>query len=320
MFKVNNVPILEDELSVLEKLRFELLQSDRDLLRHFKKSGNNIQFTCPIHNHGMERKPSCGITINDTETTKAGTVHCFTCGYTATLDEMISHCFGYNDGGNYGRKWLSSNFLNVSISHRKEIVLPLNRNKNTVKNKCEYVSEDELSSYRYIHDYMYKRKLTDEIIEKFDVGYDPKQQTLTFPVRDIRGNTLFIARRSVNTKYFHYPSGVDKPLYGVYELPENATEVIVCESIINCLTCWVYGKYAIALNGTGTFKQYEELKKLKCRKIICALDPDDAGYKGTERIKKYLNRYKIVTQYVIPKGKDINDLTKEEFNNLVEIF
>ena len=318
MFKVNNVPIFEDELQVLEKLRFDLLQEGKDLLRKFNKSGNNIQFTCPIHNNGMEKNPSCGITINDTNRVKAGTVHCFACGYTATLEEMISHCFGYDDGGNFGRRWLSKNFVTVSVNHRKSINLSLSRDKQ--EKHIEYVSEEELASYRYVHEYMYKRKLTDEIIEKFDVGYDPKQQTLTFPVRDIKGNTLFIARRSVNTKFFHYPTDVDKTIYGIYELPKDVKEVIICESIINCLTCWVYGKYAIALNGTGSYKQYELLKNMSCRKFICALDPDNAGRLGTAKLKKYLGKYKIITEYVIPEGKDVNDLTFDEFNNLVEKF
>ena len=55
---------------------------------------------------------------------------------------------------------------------------------------------------------MYKRRSTDEIIEKFDVGFDNHFELkdkfgkvksvlrcLTFPVRDINGNTLFIAEK-----------------------------------------------------------------------------------------------------------------------------
>ena len=89
MFKVNGVPILEDEINVLEKLRNDILSEGKDVLRNFKKSGNNIQFTCPIHNDGMERNPSCGITINDTEKTKSGTVHCFACGYKGSLNNLF---------------------------------------------------------------------------------------------------------------------------------------------------------------------------------------------------------------------------------------
>ena len=61
------------------------------------------------------------------------------------------------------------------------------------------------------------------------------------------------------------------------------------------------GRPALALNGTGTKYQIEQLKKLSCRKIILGLDPDEAGRKGTEKLKYYLKPYKIVTQLLIPE-------------------
>ena len=111
------------------------------------------------------------------------------------------------------------------------------------------VTLDELKSYDYIHPYMFKRRLTDEIINKFDVGYDPKTQALTFPVW-VDGKCLFVARRKVNYKRFDMPEIYPKPIYGLDYLTTN--EVIVCESVLNALTCYVYGKEAIALFGTGS--------------------------------------------------------------------
>lgn len=155
-------------------------------------------------------------------------------------------------------------------------------------------------------------------------GYDTEQEAITFPVRDKEGNCLFIARRSVNIKWFNYPQNIEKPIYGIYELgkyaPKDLDEIVVCESMINCITVWVYGKFAVALNGTGSINQLEELLKLPYRKIVLALDPDNAGEKGVKRIFNKLKNYKIVTKLIIPKGKDINDLSKEEFYNLKEIF
>ena len=40
----------------------------------------------------------------------AGTVHCFTCKYTAPLDIFISKVLGFEDSGEEGRKWLLDNF------------------------------------------------------------------------------------------------------------------------------------------------------------------------------------------------------------------
>ena len=66
--------------------------------------------------------------------------------------------------------------------------------------------------------------------------------------------------------------------------------------------------------------EVEQLRKLPCRKLIIATDNDTAGLKARERIKKNVKN-KILTQYVFPENrKDINDLSKEDFENLVEIF
>lgn len=331
MFYVNKNPILASELEVLNELKTQLALNGIQRFAEFKPGPRNIQFNCPIHAGGQERNPSCGISIINQEGVPAGTVHCFTCGYTATLEQMISHCFGKDDDGVFGREWLIKNFLTISIENRKDIILDLQRGNNKITNN--YITEEELDSYRYYHPYMYKRRLTDEVIEQFDVGYDNHFELkdkfgkvksvlrcLTFPVRDINGNTLFIARRSVDIKFFHYPEGINKPVYGLYELPKDAKEVIVCESILNALTCYVYGKPAVALLGLGTEYQYDQLRKLGCRKIITALDPDNAGQRATARLKKALNGSKLVTSYIIPEGKDINDLEKEEFENLQELF
>lgn len=331
MFYINKNPILAEELEVLNELKFQLEANGIKRFAEFKPGPRNIQFSCPVHADGQERKPSCGISTVNKEEVPAGTVHCFTCGYTATLEQMVSHCFGKDDEGAFGKEWLIKNFLTISIENRKDIILDLQRGNN--KNSSKYISEEELDSYRYYHPYMYKRRLTDEVIEQFDVGYDKHFELvdkfgkvksvlscLTFPVRDISGDTLFIARRSVDIKFFHYPEGVNKPVYGIYELPKDTNEIIVCESVLNALTCYAYGKPAVALLGLGTEYQYDQLRKLGCRKIITALDPDAAGQRATEKLKKALKGNKLVTSFILPEGKDINDLEKEEFENLQELF
>ena len=154
-------------------------------------------------------------------------------------------------------------------------------------------------------------------------GYDEASQCITFPVRDKNGNCLFIARRSVKGKYFNYPSDVEKPIYGVYELyqlKEFPKEIYICESMIDAITLWTYKKYAIALNGLGTKNQIEELNKLPCRKYILATDNDIAGQRAREKLKKFIYN-QIVTEVVIPSNrKDINECTEEEIKNFLEKF
>jgi DNA primase len=313
---INNTPFTVDLNEILNELRSQLHKKGINLLKDIREVPDNVMVTCPYHKGGQERKPSAGIKKAD------GTFHCFTCGETHTLPEMISHCFGHNDMiGSFGWEWLLKNFLTVSFEERKDIPLDFGRNK--VVQEQSYVTEDVLDSFREYHSYMWTRKMTTEVVDIFDVGYDKESRCITFPVRDINGNCLFVARRSVVTKFFNYPAGTEKPVYGLYELhqlPKFPSEVIICESMIDAITCWVYGKYAVALNGLGNELQFRQLNALPCRKFILATDNDDAGQAARKRLRKNI-RNKLITEYIFPHGKkDINDLTLEEFNNLKEMF
>ena len=308
--------------TILDELRHQLTLNGVELLqKEPKPSGNSLQIQCPYHGNGQERRRSAGIRKSD------GMFHCFACNEVHTLPEMISFCFGkYEDkAGAFGWRWLLKNFAVVQVEERKDVALDFYRgNKSTNRdNSTDYVTEEELDSYRYTHPYMYERKLTDEIIELFDIGYDRHSKCITFPVRDINGNTLFIARRSVKTKFFNYPQGVEKPLYGIYELhkqQDRYEEVIVCESMIDALTAWVYGKVAVAMNGLGNNLQFEQLRNLPCRKLILATDNDNAGLRARKRIREHIKN-KLITEYVLPDGrKDLNELSQSEFEQLEEIF
>lgn len=314
--EINDTQFNAELPEILSELQAQLHSNGVSLLNKTRDSGNDIMVQCPYHGNGQERKPSAGIRKSD------GQFHCFACGETHSLQEVISYCFGHDEDvmGAFGWKWLLKNFLTVEVEERKDIILDLDRDVLRETN-IEYVSEKELDSYRYYHPYMWKRKLTPEIVERFDIGYDKKHNAITFPVRDRQGNCLFIAYRSVVTKFFHYPVDVEKPVYGIYELyqlEKFPDEIIICESMLNALTCWVYGKYAVALNGTGTPYQYKQLENLPVRKYILGFDPDSAGEHGCKRITDAIYD-KIFTKYVVPKNHDLNDLSREEFNNLPEI-
>lgn len=310
-------------MEILVELQNQLHINNISLIKDIKDSGNNIQITCPYHKNGEERKPSFGIHK------ETGIGHCFTCGETHTLSEIISHCFGHKDFGLFGRQWLLKNFASISVEDRKDIKLDFSRNNRSITNDSstkqkKYVSEEELDSYRYYHPYWGKRGITNEnIIELFDLGFDISTQAITFPIKDINGNCLFVARRSVNTKWFNYPENAEKSLYGMWELNqllEYPKEIIVCESMLDALKCWEFGKYAVAMNGLGTSLIYKQLSELPCRKLILATDMDDAGLKARNKLKKAI-KGKIITEYLwdVHEAKDINDMSFEYFSNLKEV-
>ena len=340
MIKLQDTIIQTDTQSVLDMLKFDLAQHGVDRFHIFRNNGENVQTNCPFHKNGQERKPSFGV---NGEIDKC---HCFACGWSGTIEEMISELYGYQDEGKFGKRWLIKRFNTVEIETRPNIMEGFNyeRNNITIRNKSIFgvspnlyrdkqrkqdtgdnqrgikeITEEELDKYRYIHPYLYERGLTDEIIERFDIGYDRERKEITFPVRDIEGRCVFVAGRSTERKFFRLPQGLNKPLYQGYRFVDGSYKICyVTESFLNCLTCWKYDKPAIAMLGTGNKKQYEILNKLPVREYILAFDPDEAGRKETERYRKKVHG-KIIKELVYPDNRDINDL-QEEFLNCKIIF
>ena len=329
---INGIQFETEILDILTELKIQLSANGVHRFEKIIDSGDDIMTCCPYHADGQERKPSFGIRKRDAK------AHCFACGKVVNIDEMIANCFGYNDPA-WGFRWLLQNFATVQVEERKEIELDFSRDRNDgVRDTVllrDFASDEELDGYRYTHPYLYERGLTDEIIALFDIGYDKAKDEITFPVRYWGcinfGKTLLIARRSVKTKRFDLPKGIEKPLYGLYEIWEYITrlrlcenylpEIWVCEGLFDCLRLWCNGYFAVA--GFGClFSEYQLklLEGLPTRKLILALDNDKAGKDGMEKIRKHVKN-KLITEVVLPQGrKDIGECTDEEIQNLREVW
>lgn len=280
------------------------------------RSGQNIKVTCPRHKDGFERRPSCYIFVdeNDKET-ELGQVHCFTCGYTATLAEFIADCLEETENRQaFGEEWLLER-CNAAFLSEVQYLPPITLDK--PKKIVKEIDESVLKEYEYYHNYMWQRKLTKEIVDLFEVGYDTENKMITFPVRDEKGKLIFITKRSVNSKFFQIPKLVDKPVYLLYYiLQNNIKSVAIAESQINTLYLWSLGIPAVGLFGTGSYEQYEVLKKSGIRSFSLYFDGDDGGRKGAYRFKHNMSKDIMITDYILPKGKDVNDLSYEEIKNL----
>lgn len=317
---------------ILKKLEeFKLLRLSRII-------GDYYQIYCPFHSNGEERRPSCGVLLHEQvkggQIYPAGFCHCFTCGYAKTFLEFIQDLLKSKSITTSANDWLVENIPGYEPLDESQSLLPntlidtLNSTyaidylRSLTSPKVEYVSEEELASYRFVIPYMYERKLTDDIIAEYDIGFDAnwvppgrrnKVPCITFPVRDIQGRTLFLCRRSVEGKLYNYPTGVVKPVYGIDRVPQGCKSLIICESAINALTCRVYGYNAVALLGTGNSYQIKQLKELGVREFVLGMDGDDAGVRAAKKLKNQLKSVAMIWTMHLPKDKDINDLTKEEF-------
>ena len=323
--KINGLEIDARPEDIIGNLKMELERSGEFLFKKTKSLADNLQFTCPFHGNGQERKPSCGmsreVSYSGSKMYEPGMVHCFTCGYTAQLPKFVSDVFDKHDGGFFGNQWLKENFLSTEEVMRTPIILNFDRSKKATtirRTEVEPISDDILDEYRWIHSYMYRRGLTDQLIAKFDIGYDEDSDCITFPVRNMQGETVFLQRRGVKAKFHKYEERAPKTeyLYGEYELSlyaADAMTVVVTESIINALSLWKHNIPAVALMGLGGGIQMDLLKNLKCRRIIIAMDPDEPGQEAANKILKALFNSKVAAlieypSYMKEEELDLNDV------------
>lgn len=333
MITVWGVPLVATVEQVFKDVKLQLYGTG--LLKEMNNTGADLMVTCPFHGNGKEHNPSCGALLKDKvlngKKYEAGTVHCFTCGYTADLPQFIADVMGL-DNSVAGYKWLIAKY-NYSSQDREPLELNLYRGQDIASS---YMDEEEVEFFKKsllnsneACEYLHKRKLATWVLEAYKLGYDPADKTVLFPVRDMAGRVVFYKGRSIAGKHFYNAKGVDKSslVFGLYELcnshypqgiatPEST--IWITESEIDALTLISQGEYAVAIMGSHiSEEQCRELEKSPFRRFVLATDNDEAGRKGASQIKRLL----------IPKGfrftnlqwhtelKDINDLVKQYGGN-----
>lgn len=313
---INDYVISTSIEEILTKVRSELTNGK---LKYFKQKGNEIKVTCPHHEDGQEKNPDCYINAMQTGDLEYGYCHCFACGFSGRLSKFIGECFDKDE--QFGENWLVKNFGNSVVDEQNDDLYDFDI---VSQDDCEdllkdnkYIDESILDSMQTWHPYLDKRGISRKVCERFKIRYEPETKCIVFPVWDENSNLYMLTRRSVESKKFIIDSDKEKPIY-LYNVIKrnNINQAVICESQINCLTLWSWNIPSVALFGTGTQHQYDILNKSGILRYYLAFDGDGAGDKGIMRFLKNIRKDVFVDVIMIPRGKDVNDLTEEEFNKL----
>lgn len=353
MVILDNVVILSEVETIVESLQLDLRANDILLLKDIKNSSNakDMMCTCPHHAMGMEHSPSCGISkvekIRNGKQYPAGTVHCFTCGYTADLAEFTSKCFGSTDR-NFGKRYILKKYNTMETNQRPDIKLNTSRERNTTSYK--YLNELELDKYRYTSDYLYDRGFDDNTIEFYEYGLDINNNAITMPVRDHKGGLVFVKKRFINPppggeKYMN-ASGIPKQyiLYGFYQILQliqainNGTctntklmdnykkyGLFLTEGEFNASYLFQNGYPAVSLLGRILFEdrskkytmQKELLLRYGIRDLVPWMDNDGPGQEAVVNIvgqtyKQFRVRIPDYSQF--PGLNDANNFSPEQLD------
>jgi DNA primase len=321
VISVWNTPIAAGVEQILKDLKM-LLYSE-GLLRDQNNTGSDVMVTCPFHKGGHERKPSCGVSLREKKTPdktyEAGTVHCYTCGYTADLPTFIKDLLGL-DSPMDGFKWLVGRY-NYSTNDREEIEFDFFRGSDEKAASMDEVQVEEyhrnLMESERARAYLRGREIIPDVMEVYRLGYDPADDVVLFPVYSRRGEVLFFKSRSLVGKRFFNAKEIDKTaaVYGLYQtleakIPED-TEIWLVESEIDALSLISRGILAWAFMGSDiSDKQIKEMLRTPYRRFVIATDNDEAGRKGARMIKDKLIPYgfRFFNLRWLTNKKDVNEL------------
>jgi len=313
MLKIEDYILETDVESVLSKLQLALTNGK---LSNFRRTSSGISVPCPFHADGHEQHNSCFITDE-------GIYHCFTCNSAGTFLKFVAGCFGSSE--DYAKNWLTSNFPATKeevVSIGEDIIIPRKQVKILQQPKQKVVDNSPLDGYQSWCPYLGQRKLSRAVCEKFNVKYDPKYRQVIFPCYDNNGNLITMPRRNIDTKVFYLDKDLEKPLYCMHYIKQkNIQQCMIVEGPIDCLTCWTNGVPAIATMGSVTEEQIQKLNKSNINILYLCFDNDDAGRKFAARVKSKLNRRILTIDVNLPKNrKDVNDLTIDEWENLISTY
>ena len=306
---VINKPIEE----ILTLLKLSLTNGK---LKDIENKGDDILVTCPHHDGGHEKTAACNIYIGNDTKLPYGYFNCFVCGEKGSFLKFVAECFDAPES--YAKAWLLENFGGELIAKNLFMGEPivLNRNKGVKK----HLDESILDQYQTWNPYLAKRKLSREICELFKVRYDPKYRQVIFPAYDMKGNLVMLAKRSIDVKSFYLDKDVEKPVYCLdYVMKNNIKTVLITEGPFDCLTGWEYGFPTIATFGKISDYQIEQINKSCINIIYAAFDNDAAGRSFLETLKRKLTKRIIIIETKFPAWrKDLNDLTKEELQEIIK--
>lgn len=316
--RIDNHYIIRTPLiEVINLLRLHLTNGKLKEVKAYHEGDANITLTCPHHKNGLEKEAACNVYVGDDDKVAYGYFRCWVCDEQGSFIKFVAECFDSTE--EYAKQWLIKNFgeysaLGIDLGNDIQI------GKSQAKKLTKYCDKSILDTYQSWHPYLAKRKLSRRTCEAFKVKYDPATRQIVFPCFDVNGNLLMAPTRSIETKTFYIPKDIKKPVYCLDFIEKKQLKtVIITEGPFDCLTAYEYGYPAIATLGRLSPEQVDKINHSCITTLYVMFDNDQAGHEFAVTLKSMLDKRILTVDVKIPAGKkDINDLSKEEFEKCIK--
>jgi len=273
----------------------ELLPEYLEILeeRGITENRKNDYWVCPFCGSGTNHNHTTGFHV-------IGGVKymCFACGAKGDIYDLVAHI--ENVKGDYWRHKYNKalSILRPYLSSERPAAQPVH--KQPMK-----IQKNDYSDYlRQCHanvgknDYFRRRGLSNEIIEKFMLGFDPAKNLVTIPFnKNLTGGYIHRILFEGSNKYCKHGAA----LFNAGALDADSQYVFITEGQIDALSYEELGFPAIGLGGTNEVDRLVELLKQKPtdKILIIALDNDTAGRKATARLIDVLAEAEVECRYVV---------------------
>lgn len=169
-------------------------------------------------------------------------------------------------------------------------------------------------------DYFSSRKITQESMQKFKLGYSEKQEMVTVPVHSPSGILVGFVGRSVEGKVFKNTPGLPKAktLFNIHRVKSENTTYVV-ESSFDAIRLDQCGISAVATLGANVSNKQVELLKKYFNNIVIVADNDIAGGNMKNKILESLGSRVSVVQ-LDQQYKDIGDMEDKDIKLLSPSF
>jgi len=164
--------------------------------------------------------------------------------------------------------------------------------------------------------YYHGRRITEDSMKKFALGYSEKQDMVTIPVHSPEGMLIGFVGRSVEGKVFKNTPGLpkSKTMFNLFRV-KSSKAVYVVESSFDAIRLDQCGFPAVATLGSNVSNLQVDLLKKYFNDIIVIADNDEAGNHMVKRLsEKLTSRVSVI--HLENKYKDIGDMEDEEIKSL----
>lgn len=301
-------------------------------LTDFVDHGDFINSSCPIHGGD---NPTAFSWSYDLNIYKCFTNHCDE-KYGSDVFGLVAAITGKNfiESVKWVDEILKSNKVrSVSASDDDFIRKIRSRKRKQAAASENYYPEEALDKLLPC-DYLQKRGFSDEIISRYQIGKvdnleSPFHNRVVIPIRGYDCKIIGFTGRTLDPDYskhnipkWRHDDGFGKS-FSMFNLCEARESIqmlgtaIIVEGPLDCLKLEMAEYHnSVALLGTSmSIEQRNMLLQCGAQRLILALDADDAGKKGADRIKKQYGEIFSIEE-VTGYSKDVGDLTVEELHDL----